>query len=270
MILVATGLRQERNILEGAGVLVVAGGGDGARLERELEAAAGDAEAVISMGLCGALAEGLRPGHWVIGTRVIPSPPAGEGVGGADGWGVRGGAASDALETPPSEPLRGPPSPQGGRNFEGRPTAQGWAALLMRALPHAHSGPVLGSDAMIAEAADKRAAHESTGAIAVDMESHIAAAVAARHGLPFAIARVVSDAADRSLPRAAQAGMAADGRMDIAAVLKALAADPLQLPALIRVGAEAGTAFRALRRGRDLLGPGLGRANLGQLLLDVT
>jgi adenosylhomocysteine nucleosidase len=83
------------------------------------------------------------------------------------------------------------------------------------------------------------------------------------------VARVVSDAADRSLPRAAQAGMAADGRMDIGAVLRALIADPRQLPALIRVGAEAGTAFRELRRGRDFLGPGLGRLDLGQHFLNV-
>ncbi len=116
---------------------------------------------------------------------------------------------------------------------------------------------------MLADASAKRTARAATGAIAVDMESHIAAAVAVRHGLPFAVARVVSDGADRSLPKAAQAGMAADGSMDIAAVLRALARDPRQLPALIRVGREAETAFRALGRGRDLLGPGIGRADLG-------
>jgi adenosylhomocysteine nucleosidase len=95
------------------------------------------------------------------------------------------------------------------------------------------------------------------------MESHIAAKMAARHDLPFAVARVVSDAADRSLPKAAQVGMATDGGMDIGAVLKALARDPRQLPALVRVGGEAETAFKALVRGRDLLGPGLGRLDLG-------
>jgi hypothetical protein len=128
---------------------------------------------------------------------------------------------------------------------------------------------MLGSDTMIADAGAKAAAHAATGALAVDMESHIAAAVAQRHSLPFAVARVVSDAADRSLPKAAQAGMAADGSMDIVAVLKALAADPRQLPALMRVGAEAGKAFRELRRGRDFLGPGLGRLDLVQHLLDM-
>ena len=225
MILVATGLKQELNILEGAGVLVVAGGGDGARLERELEEAAGDASAVISMGLCGALAPDLKPGDWVVASEVISN---------------RNICQTDAE----------------------------WSATLVKAL-RAQTGPMLGSDTMIADVAAKADAHTATGAIAVDMESHIAAAVAARHNLPFAVARVVSDAAGRSLPRAAQAGMAADGSMDIGAVLRALAADPRQLPALIRVGAEAGKAFRELRRGRDLLGPGLGRSYVGQLPLNV-
>jgi len=224
MILVATGLKRELNILEGAGVLVVAGGGDGARLARELEEAAGDAEAIVSMGLCGALAAGLKPGDWVVASEVIFS----------NIW------QTDAQ----------------------------WSQTLVGAL-RAQLGYVLGSDAIIADADAKAAAHAATGAIAVDMESHIAAAVARRHGLPFAAARVVSDAADRSLPKAARAGMAADGRMDIGAVLKALAADLRQLPALIGVGLEAEVAFRELSRGRNFLGPGLGRAYFGQFPIDM-
>jgi adenosylhomocysteine nucleosidase len=153
------------------------------------------------------------------------------------------------------------------QQFESEP---GWMRSLAQQLPGARTGAVLGSEVMIADAAAKRAAHIATGALAVDMESHIAAAVAARRGLPFASARVVSDAADRSLPKAAQAGMAADGSMDIWAVLRGLAANPRQLAALIRVGREAETAFRALGRGRDLLGARLGRPDLGELALDVT
>jgi hopanoid-associated phosphorylase len=227
MILVAAGLKREARILQGSGVQAVAGGGDSARLEQALEEAAGNAAAVISMGLCGALAEGLQPGDWVIASRVVSAEPP--------------------LECDPD-----------------------WTVSLTRRLPGARCGPVLGSAVMLADASAKRAAHAATGALAVDMESHIAAAVAARHGLPFASARVVSDAADRALPKAALVGMAADGSMDIWAVLLALAADPRQLPALIRVGGEAETAFRALGRGRDLLGPGLGRADLGKLPLDVS
>ena len=132
-------------------------------------------------------------------------------------------------------------------------------------------GDVLGSDAMVVDAAAKRALFEASGALAVDMESHIAARVAARRGLPFACARVISDGADRALPPAAQAGMRQDGGVDGLAVLRSLAADPRQLPALIRTAMEAETAFRALFRGRQLLGPTL-RAlgpDLGELLVDV-
>ena len=225
MILIATGLKREARILQGSAVQVVAGGGDCARLERALEDAAARAAAVISIGLCGALADGLRPGDWVVATRIVSTE----------------------------------------REFESDP---GWTTSLAQRLG-ARPGPMLGSEVIIADASAKRAAHAATGALAVDMESHIAAAVAARHGLPFAAARVVSDGSDRTLPKAAQAGMATDGSMDILAVLIALVADPRQLPALIRVGREAETAFRALGRGRDLLGPRLGRPDLGELPLDV-
>jgi hypothetical protein len=90
------------------------------------------------------------------------------------------------------------------------------------------------------------------------MESHIAAEAAQRHGLPFAALRFISDDAGRALPKAAQVGMRPDGGMDVGAVLKALAADPREAPALIRTGLEAERAFRALLRGRRRLGPALG------------
>jgi adenosylhomocysteine nucleosidase len=220
MILVATGLKREARILGGPDTRVVSGGGDGNRLEQELEALAPSVAGVISMGLCGALADGLRPGDWVVATAVLGN----------------------------------------GRNT---PTDFAWRSVLAERLPGARTGPVLGSDAIIADRDAKRSAHQATGALAVDMESHTAAAVAARHGLPFVVARVVSDAAERSLPKAAQAGMAGDGGMDLGAVLKALARNPLELRALIGVGVEAEAAFRALARGRNLLGPGLGRPDFG-------
>ena len=51
--------------------------------------------------------------------------------------------------------------------------------------------------------------------------------------------------------------MRPDGGMDVMAVLAALARRPYELPALIRTALEAETAFRALFRGRQLLGPTL-------------
>jgi len=227
MILVATGLQREARFLASPALNVIAGGGDRQRLEADLERGAAEAVGIISIGLGGALLEGLSPGDWVIAGGVVC--PDGSAIG----------------------------------------TDSKWTARLLETLPRARWGTMLGSDAMLADKAAKARAHQATGAAAVDMESHIAGAVAARHGLPFAAARVVSDAAGRSLPKAAQAGMAADGSMDIMAVLASLAASPWQLPALIRVGSEAETAFQALRRGRDLLGPRLGGPDFGELPLDV-
>jgi hopanoid-associated phosphorylase len=154
------------------------------------------------------------------------------------------------------------------------PTDAAWAARLLAGLPAAVPGVLLGADVMVAEAVEKAALHIRTRAAGVDMESHVTGRVALRHGLPFAAARVISDAADRSLPPAARVGMRPDGRMDLPAVLRALLARPSQLPALIRTGLEAERAFRALFRGHRLLGAGLagpaaGDADLGQLLLDM-
>ncbi|MBR0646652.1 hopanoid-associated phosphorylase [Roseomonas hellenica] len=215
MLLVATGLRREGRILRGAGIRVILGGGDQQRLEAELDQATPQADGIISIGIAGALAPGLRPGDWVV---------------------------ADAVGEVPADP--------------------GWAARLTEALG-ARRGSIAGTDAMVAEAAGKAALHQATGALAVDMESHVAARVAQRHGLPFAAARVISDAADHTLPPAARVGMRPDGGMDLPAVLRSLAADPRQLPALIRTGIAAERAFRALLRGYRRLGPRLGRPMLG-------
>lgn len=225
-ILAATGLRREARIIEGPGVAVVAGGGRAEALEAALLSAAAGVEALISIGIGGALGAGLQPGDWVVATSVI-----------ADG--------SQA------------------------PTDPAWTAEIRARLPAPRMGPILGSDVMLTQAAEKRAAHQRWQALAVDMESHVAARVARRLGLPFAAVRVISDSADRDLPAAVTVGMKPDGGMALGAVLWALARDPAQLPALIRTGRDAERAFRALADGRRLLGPGVGRPDFVQLPLDV-
>ena len=49
--------------------------------------------------------------------------------------------------------------------------------------------PIVGAEEVILHPRDKTELHERTGATAVDMESHIAAAYAASVGLPFAALR---------------------------------------------------------------------------------
>lgn len=149
------------------------------------------------------------------------------------------------------------------------PTDLRWSERLAARLPQARTGLLVGVDAVVASAVQKAELHRTSGALAVDMESHVAARIAGRHRLPFVAARVISDAAQRTLPPAAQVGMGRDGRVDLPAVLRSLLASPWQLPALIRTGLEAERGFRALLRGHRRLGVGLGGPNVGQLPLDM-
>ena len=141
-------------------------------------------------------------------------------------------------------------------------TDPAWTSRLAARLPEAARGVLLGVNAMVAEATQKASLHSTTGAVAVDMESHIVARVARRHRLSFAAARVISDAAHHDLPPAVLVGMTSDGGMDLPAVLRSLLANPGQLPALIRTGLEAERGFRALLRGHRRLGPRLGGPDL--------
>jgi hypothetical protein len=71
------------------------------------------------------------------------------------------------------------------------------------------------------------------------------------------------------LPHAATVGMRADGRVDIAAVLRSLARDPRQVPDLVRTALDARAAFAGLFRSRQLLPLGFGLVDFGNPVLDV-
>ncbi|WP_237480636.1 phosphorylase [Lichenibacterium dinghuense] len=130
-----------------------------------------------------------------------------------------------------------------------------WCDRLAALLPGARRADLAGVDVPAAGAGDKAALRGRTGAAAVDMESHVAARLAALHGVPFAALRVVADPAERSLPPAALVGMRPDGTADLGAVLRSLAGRPRQLPALLRTGLDARAAFAALRASRAALAP---------------
>jgi len=233
LVLAATGLKREAALIASKGLYPVVSGGSAEALAARLE------DALTRYEVVGIVSVGL-------GGALSPDLAVGD-------W-VVGYSVTDGLTT--------------------WDTDAGWTKAIAAALgPIARLGALYGSDAMVATAQAKTAFHQASGALAVDMESHIAARVAAAHGLPFAALRVMSDAATRTLPKAALAGMRPDGGMDLAGVLWALAKAPGQLPALIRTGREAGAAFKALALlGGDhlLCGPGIGCPYLRQLLLDVT
>jgi len=207
MILAAVGMTREARLVErhGAalGVRAIAGGGRAEALEQRLNAAIGGAEAILSIGLGGALDTSLEVGDVVVASEVL--------------------------------------RPRG--RWE---TDLPWRNFMLARLPGARSGPVYGSGEMVLNALDKAKLRRQGGPVLVDMESHVAAKVAAARGLPLAVVRVVSDKATASLPEAVRAGLRPDGGMDLMGVLAALVRDPRQLPALIRVSRDADLAFKAL------------------------
>lgn len=208
MILAAVGMTREARLVARPGVRAVAGGGRPDLLEARLKAALEGAEAILSIGLGGALDPALKVGDVVVATEVLRPRRRWE---------------ADAA----------------------------WRERLMASLPKAVAGAVYGSDDMVLHALDKAKLRARGGPALVDMESHVAARVAAGRGLPLAVVRVVSDTAGVSLPPAVREGLKEDGGMNLTGVLGALARDPRQLPALMRTGRDADLAFKTLRAVAD-------------------
>jgi hopanoid-associated phosphorylase len=212
-VIMVTGMAFEARIARGEGVEVVyAARAD--LLERALTAAvARGCSGIVSFGTAGGLAPDLEPGSVIV---------------------------ADAVEGP-----------------LGRiETDRRWADRLAAALA---AGPLAGSmqrgvmaavTAPLVSADDKRALHRSTGALAVDMESHIAGATAAAHGVPFAVCRAIVDPAWRTLPSAATAGLRDDGSTAIGPILRELLRQPSQLGGLLQVAVDARAARIALVRAR--------------------
>src|SRR6266487_4151079 len=144
-----------------------------------------------------------------------------------------------------------------------------WSERLLRALPGAVHAAIAGSDVPVADPRAKRALHDRTGAMVVDMESHLAARIAAAHGLPFTACRVIVDPAHRNLPPAALLRLRPEGVPKVAAVLRSVMEQPRPLPDLMRLALDATIARAALRRGRALLGPALAFPDFHELKIDL-
>src|SRR5579864_1984864 len=142
------------------------------------------------------------------------------------------------------------------------PTDAGWSRRLLDAIGDAHHGPILGVDTPVAEPETKRQLHRTSGAAAVDMESHIVARLAAAHGLAFTALRVIVDPVERTIPSAALVGMGPNACADPAAILRELIARPRQLPLLARVTWDAFIARSQMQRVRQLLGEHFGLLDL--------
>ncbi|WP_175691102.1 phosphorylase [Burkholderia anthina] len=212
-VIAVTGMAFEARIARGHGVeAVFAARAD--RLERALaEATARGCAGIVSFGTAGGLAPDLAPGALVIADAV--DGPFGR-VQTDTGWSARLVAALH--DTPV------------------------WARVT-RGTMAAVGAPVIGEQ-------EKTSLHHAKDALAVDMESHIAAAFAAARGVPFAICRAIVDPAWRTLPRAATAGLRDDGSTAILPILRELLKQPSQLGPLLQVASDARAARTTLIQAR--------------------
>ncbi len=137
-------------------------------------------------------------------------------------------------------------------------TDRAWTKSLARLIPGATVGPILGVDAPVVDVASKSTLHQRYGAVAVDMESHVAALAASAHGLPFAAVRAVADDAACAVMAVALAGRRPDGSVNVAGVLAALRQQPGELAPLIRLAMRTGSARATLVRLRRVLSADLG------------
>ena len=153
-----------------------------------------------------------------------------------------------------------------GARYYGDPV---WSKRLSCALGGAAIADIAGVDLPVAGPAERLALHLKTGAHAADMESHIAARIAAAHKLPFAAFRVVADPAYRQLPHAALVAIRPDGSIALGAILGSLVRDLRQVPQLMRTANDARAAFAALFRGRKMLAGALGFTEFRKSLLDM-
>lgn len=120
-------------------------------------------------------------------------------------------------------------------------------------------GTIVGSGHMIDGVAAKVALHESTAAIAVDMESAAIAEVAALAGVPFIAVRAIADPAGRAPATWAMEAVRPDGRVDTLAAIRLLICQPSAIPAAVAMARDSRAALKTLRGVALRAGPLFGR-----------
>jgi adenosylhomocysteine nucleosidase len=170
------------------------------------------AELVIGTGVAGALSSGLKPGDLVLSDRTLTIHTDGQV---AEQMTAIGDAHIRAV---------------------GR-------ALAIAGIAYS-TGAILTSHRVLATGPEKRRAKQSTGAIAVDMETAAIAAEAAARGIPFVAIRAVLDEVDDEIVGAAMADE--DGNVRPLVATSYLIRNPatmLKLPRMIRNLSRATTAI---------------------------
>jgi hopanoid-associated phosphorylase len=113
-------------------------------------------------------------------------------------------------------------------------------------------GAIAGSDRPILTPRAKTVLAISSSAVAVDMESHAVAQVAAAANLPFLALRAIVDPSDRTVPEAAFRAVGPTGRINPLPLLGGLMEQPMMIRDLLRLAHDARAARSGLRRAAGL------------------
>jgi hopanoid-associated phosphorylase len=225
-ILIVTGLMQEARIAAGPGMAVICSSSDPNQLRALLTTLdPASVRGVISFGVAGGLDPSLKTGDVVVATEVM---------------------AGDT------------------RWLAGLSLTEDQIASIALGRRRVVRGLVAGVEEVVAASSCKAALRSETGAAAVDMESHIAAAYAAEASIPFAALRVISDPAHRALPVVARKAIKPNGDLDLLQIMGSVVRNPRTLRALVSTGIDFNRALRSLRGCRGFLpgGEGLVAANI--------
>ena len=214
-ILIVTGLVQEARIAAGPGMAVVCSSSDPQQLRALLTVFdPRTIRGVVSFGVAGGLDPSLKSGDIVLATEVV---------------------AGDV------------------RWLAGLALGETQIAAIALGRRRVVRGGLAGVEEVVMAQARKAALWLETGAAAVDMESHIAAAYAAEAGLPFAALRVISDPASRALPVLARSAIKPNGKIDLLKILRGIVRNPRALHALVSTGIDFNRALKSLRGCRGFL-----------------
>lgn len=216
---VVTGMASEVRALSGIAGLAVRCEGPGPEPAARAARALLDegARALVSAGVCGALDPALGPGDAILPTRVVNRHDD------TESW---------LVDAP-------------------------WHAAVMALAGGAdapfRTGALLGSDRAVASVDGKHHLAARTGAVAVDMESHAVARVAADAGVPFLVLRTVADTAADPLPSWLKGVLNRDGTPNPGMAARRILAGPWRLPTLLTLARRARLAEAALTRAAPTL-----------------
>ena len=173
-------------------------------------------DALLSFGIAGGLDPLLQPGNTIVADAVVA--PSGQRIATREKWRNSLLAALDSL-------------------------------------PSVHIATVAGSNTLISTKAERQAIRHTSGASAVDMESHAVAEVANNANVPFLALRVVADSYANVVPGWVVACIGEQGEIKPLALTAGIFAHLPDLQTLVRLSKSSSAAYAGLRHASLLAGP---------------